>query len=74
MDLTKDIKRGLRVKLFTKLRELSPNDRFDDAFDKWALENYGLRLRYDLPDRPSIITSIQISEEEYTLLLLKLPT
>jgi hypothetical protein len=74
MDLTKDIKRGLRIKLLTKLRELSPNDRFDDVFDKWALENYGLRLRYDLPDRPLIITSMQISEEEYTLLLLKLPT
>jgi hypothetical protein len=72
MDLIKDVNNLFRFKLLTKLRKLSPNNRFDDAFDKWVFKNYGLRLRYELPDRPLVITGMNISEEDYTLLLLKL--
>ena len=54
-----------------KLRTMSPNDRFDDAFNAWALENYGLHMRYDIPDRPKVLTGTEISDEDFTALLLK---
>jgi hypothetical protein len=54
-----------------KLRELSPNNKFDAAFDVWVLETYGIRMHYDMPDRPLVMTRVEISEEDYMMLLLK---
>jgi hypothetical protein len=54
-----------------QLRVLSPNNKFDEAFDVWALENYGLRMCYDMPDRPRALTGVEITDENYTALLLK---
>jgi hypothetical protein len=50
-----------------KLRTMNPNDRFDAAFDAWVLENYGLHMHYDF----KVLTGTEISDEDFTALLLK---
>jgi hypothetical protein len=72
MDLSKELKSLTRFKLLMKLRELSPNNKFDEAFDVWVLDTYGIRMRYDMADRPLVMTGIEISDEDYTMLLLRL--
>jgi hypothetical protein len=54
-----------------RLRNLSPNDRFDNEFDEFVLRTYGIHMRYDMPGRPLVMTGIEISEEDYTALLLR---
>ncbi len=72
MNLSKELNSLPRFKLLMKLRELSPSNKFDEAFDTWVLETYGIRMRYEMPGRPSVITSIELSDEDYVMLLLKL--
>jgi hypothetical protein len=68
MDLSKDLTSRTRFKLLMRLRNLSPNDRFDNEF---VLRTYGIHMRYDMPGRPLVMTGIEISEEDYTALLLR---
>jgi hypothetical protein len=62
----------MRSKLLMKLRTMSPNDRFDEAFDAWVFDTYGMIIGYALPDRKGALIRIEISEENFTMLLLKL--
>jgi hypothetical protein len=71
MDLSDRLDSMTRFRILMQLRQLSPNDKFDEAFNEWALENYGLRMIYDMPARPGALTGTDISDEDFTALLLK---
>jgi hypothetical protein len=66
IDLCDELNQATRFRLLMKLRELSPKDLFGEAFDDWALMTYGLHI-----NSAGIIDSIEISEKDYTMLLLK---
>lgn len=66
-DLSKRLDSVTRFRILMKLRTMNPNDRFDAAFDAWVLENYGLHMHYDF----KVLTGTEISDEDFTALLLK---
>lgn len=71
IELSKRLTPLTRFRVLMQLRVLSPNDKFDEAFNVWVLENYGLHMYYDMPDRPNVLTGTEISDEDFTALLLK---
>jgi hypothetical protein len=62
----------MRSNILMKLRSLSPNDRFDEAFDTWVFDTHGIIIGYAHPGRKGALIRIEISEENFTMLLLKL--
>lgn len=57
-----------------KLRQESGIRFYDDDFDAWVLDKWGIKLLHEHKEYTSMYTGVELPDEIYTVLLIKYQT
>ena len=57
--------------ILKQLKEQSGCALYDDDFEKWLWDNCGIRQLHENEQFPTHLTGLEMSEEAYTMLLLR---
>ena len=58
-------------KLLRALKVESGIPLYDDSFEKWALDVWGIRFLHESTEYPGHLTGVELDDATYTMLLLK---
>ena len=58
-------------RILRELKKQSGCDLYDDSFEKWLWDNCGIKQLHESEHFPSHLTGVEMSDEAYTMLLLK---